>query len=62
MTERTPDSRLVEQDLDQVKDRYGSQAQHYAETRAEAAETAGAEDDADHWQVVADKLEEDEGE
>jgi uncharacterized protein YbjQ (UPF0145 family) len=57
MNDRTVQSTQVERDIDKVKDKYGGHAQHYAETRAEAAEAARADRDADHWQAVADKLE-----
>lgn len=59
MVEGTAQSTTVERDLEDVRDKYGDHAQHYAETRAEAAQTAGADDDADHWQAVADRLDKD---
>ena len=58
MSHRTVQPDTIERDIGKVKDKYGDHALHYAETRAEAAETAGADEDADHWQAVADKLEE----
>ena len=57
MNDRNVLSTQVERDIDEVKDKYGGHALHYAETRAEAAETARVDGDADHWQAVADKLE-----
>ena len=61
MTERTRDTD-VERDANHVRDRYGEQAKLYAETRAEAAATAGVHDDVVHWETVAEKLNEDDGE
>ena len=57
MSHRTVQFDRIERDIDKVKDKSGGHAQHYAETRAEAAEAARADGDADHWQAVADKLE-----
>jgi hypothetical protein len=53
---------VVERDVDHVKDRYGDQAKLYAETRAEAAGTAGLDEDVDHWTTVAERLEQGDGE
>ena len=61
MTQRTSEANMVERDVDHVKDRYGDQAKLYAETRAEAAATAGVDEDIDHWRTVAEKLEQGEG-
>ena len=62
MIERTPIPEPVKRDMDQVKDQFGGHAQHYAEMRAKAAETAGDDDDADHWRAVGEKLDEEAGE
>lgn len=58
MIEGTADCTPVERDADQVKDRYGDQAKLYAETRAEAAATAGVHEDVEHWETVAETLDE----
>jgi len=60
VTQRT--SEALERDVCHVKDRYGDQAKLYAETRAEAAGTAGLDEDVDHWTTVAEKLEQGDGE
>jgi hypothetical protein len=62
VTQRTSEANGVERDVDHVKDRYGDQAKLYAETRAEAAGTAGLDEDVDHWTTVAERLEQGDGE
>ena len=62
MTQRTTEANMVERDVDHVKDRYGDQAKLYAETRAEAAATAGVHEDVGHWTTVAERLEQGDGE
>ena len=53
---------MVERDVDHVKDRYGDQAKLYAQTRAEAAATAGIDEDVDHWTSVAERVGQGDGE
>jgi len=53
---------MVERDVDHVKDRYGDQAKLYAKTRAEAAATAGIDEDVDHWTSVAERVGQGDGE
>jgi len=51
----------VQGDAEKLKQKFGPLADFYAETRAEAAETAGLEDDKSHWETVARTVEEGEG-
>jgi hypothetical protein len=47
----------VEKDADALEKKYGTEAATYAETRGEAAESAGDDADKEHWEEVADTLE-----
>jgi hypothetical protein len=53
MPGENPDSRRLKEDVDAIEEKYGAFADVYAESRSEAAETAGDEDAKRHWEKVA---------
>jgi hypothetical protein len=54
--------RPAKADAEDIRDKYGQCSEFYAENRSEAAEIAGEEDDARHWDDVAETLAEEQGE
>ena len=48
----------IESDAESIQEKYGEDADLYAETRSEAASQAGRKQDAKHWQRVAKEVDE----
>ena len=59
MPPEDPSASRVEEDANIVEEKFGAEAAVYAETRREAAEAAGNEDGSEHWEEVAEAVQDD---
>ena len=57
MRSRETDPKRVQVDAEKLKNKFGDCSDIYAEERTEAAELAGENEEARHWEKVADSLE-----
>ena len=60
MSNSMPDTKRVQLDAAQLKNRFGDCSDVYADNRAQAAKLAGDKEEASHWEEVAIAVEKDE--